>query len=362
MLQRALAVFLIARSVSAMVRIPLVRDMSAFYQRREMAANGIVPLTTSMDVEYRGNITLGTPPQSFGVLFDTGSSNLWVPSISCSIPDHRKYDHSKSSTYKPVGDSFQIEYGSGSLSGFLSQDVLTVGDLVVPNQVFAEATDEPSEAFKEEKFDGIFGMGFPAISEDQVLPPVQTMLKEKIISKGVFSFYFDPSSESGELDIGGIDESKFEGELAYTKLSAETYWQITLDGLSIGGSTVSLSTQDAIVDTGTTLIVGPLSDVQQIASAVGASSSGLGEYTVDCSKIASLPTLTVSFGGRGFNLTGEQYVLKDGNSCLLGVTGSFDPQYIIGDVFLRQYFSVFDVDNGRVGFAPIKSRSTSIVL
>ncbi|MBN3277065.1 PEPA protein, partial [Polyodon spathula] len=81
------------------------------------------PMYNDLEIEYYGVISIGTPPQSFNVLFDTGSANLWVPSVYCSsyaYSNHNKFNPSQSSTYQALNTALSITYGTGSMTGFLA--------------------------------------------------------------------------------------------------------------------------------------------------------------------------------------------------------------------------------------------------
>ncbi len=151
-----------------------------------------VPLSNYMDAQYFADISLGTPPQKFKVILDTGSSNLWVPSVDCGSLAcflHNKYDHSQSRTYIKDGRPLSISYGSGSIEGYISEDNLQIGDLTIQNQKFGETTSEPGLAFAFGKFDGILGLAYDTIAQDDITPPFYSAIQQHLLDESKFSFY-----------------------------------------------------------------------------------------------------------------------------------------------------------------------------
>ena len=242
-------------------------------------------ISNYMDAQYYGAVSIGTPPQSFLVVFDTGSSNLWIPSAKCSflqIPCdlHAKYRSTDSSTYGELGDPFAIQYGSGSLSGFLSSDTVTWAGLEIKNQVFAEATKEPGIAFLFSKFDGILGMGWDTIAVNGVTPPFYNAVAQGLVTENVFSFWLNRDADAGgedgaggEIVLGGVDPDHFTGEHTWLNVTREGYWQIAMDDVLLGGVSVGQCGDKgcaAIVDTGTSLLAGPTHVVEALNKKIGA--------------------------------------------------------------------------------------------
>jgi len=318
------------------------------------------------DAQYYGPISVGTPGQDFNVIFDTGSSNLWVPSKNCSnCGIHPKYDSSQSSTYKPNGTKFAVQYGSGPVSGFYAVDNVQWGNSkgggpVVTNQIFAEVDDVSGlgAGYTLGKFDGILGMGFYSISVDGTPTVFDDLWQQGALSEYLFAFYLTTdTSKDGELTLGGYDSTKFKGQIQWVNLTQETYWETQLTYLRLG-TTDETQVTKAVLDTGTSTLAGPAAEVANIAEQIGALPVGdTGEYVIACAKAKSLPDLNIGVGPYNFVLTPIDYLLDDGApDCVLGILGidippPAGPLWILGDVFIRKYYTIFDVDNTRLGFA-----------
>ncbi|KAH7838139.1 hypothetical protein Vadar_022509 [Vaccinium darrowii] len=431
---------------------------------QEGGDSDIVSLKNYMDAQYFGEIGIGTPPQKFTVIFDTGSSNLWVPSSKCyfSVPCffHAKYKSSQSSTYKKNGKPAEIHYGTGAISGYFSTDHVKVGDLVVKDEEFIEATREPSITFLVAKFDGILGLGFREISVGGAVPVWDNMVKQGLIKEPVFSFWLNRNAdegEGGEIVFGGVDPNHFKGKHTYVPVTQKGYWQFNMGDVLIGGKETGYCGTgcSAIADSGTSLLAGPTPVITMINHEIGAAGvvsqqcknvveqygqtimdlllaeaqpkkicsqiglctfdgtrgvsmgiesvvdekksgriaglrdgtcsacemavvwmqnqlkqnqtqdrildyvnelcerlpSPMGESAVDCGRLSSMPKVSFTIGDKVFDLSPDEYVLKVGEGtaaqCISGFTAldvppPRGPLWILGDVFMGRYHTVFD--------------------
>uniref|UniRef100_A0A224XQ32 Putative cathepsin d n=1 Tax=Panstrongylus lignarius TaxID=156445 RepID=A0A224XQ32_9HEMI len=326
-------------------------------------------LRNSLNTQYYGNITLGTPPQEFTVIFDTGSSDLWVPSAVCTstaCSNHKTYDHEKSSTYQHDGRVMRLAYGKGSMAGLISADDLQIGDLKVKKQLFGEAL-QVSDTFAAGRADGILGLAFPSIAHDHDVPPFHNMIKQELLDEPVFSFYLNRNLDEevgGEIIFGGADEKLYNKEsLTTVPLTSATFWVFNMEVVSTSSENEKTWCKNgcaAIADTGTSLIIGPSKDVKEIMDLVGAQvDKELG--FVSCDELDKLPNITFHINGKEFTLSAEDYILKLSEAgetvCVVGfstLANMRQPFWILGDVFLGKFYTIFNVGDKSVSFATLK--------
>uniref|UniRef100_A0A8C9SK44 Progastricsin n=1 Tax=Scleropages formosus TaxID=113540 RepID=A0A8C9SK44_SCLFO len=350
------------------VHLPFTDPALKYKPYRSLGMSAIESMANYADTTYYGPITIGTPPQSFGVLFDTGSANLWVDSVYCNTQAcnaHPKFDPSSSSTYSSTRNTFYLPYGTGSLYGVFGYDTVNVGGIVVTNQELGLSTNEPGETFLQAQFDGILGLSYPSIAAGGATPVMDTMMQENLLQYNMFAFYLSRNEQQGsEVAFGGVDNNKYQGQIYWTPVTAETYWQIgcyfcsyTLNIYFTGWCSQGCQ---AIVDTGTSFLTCPQQYMGYLMQAIGAQANQYGGYDVNCNA-NNLPTLSFNINGVNFPLPPSSYILVRNQGgyqyCQVAIQSTYlpsqngQPLWILGDVFLREYYSVYDRANNQVGFA-----------
>ncbi|KAG8948172.1 hypothetical protein FRC04_009971 [Tulasnella sp. 424] len=328
------------------------------------ASSGKDPLTDFLDKLYYGPLSVGTPAQSTTVDFDTGSSDLWLPLSSCSSCSGPTFEHKSSTTFNSSSAPFSLQYFDNSTAiGKIATDQVTVAGLTVPKQGFGAVT-EVTGMFLGRPHAGLLGLGFPANAGSGATPFFINLAESGSLASNVFSFYMARNGGSGsELCIGCVNSAKYTGSIQYYNLDPsatngeQKHWNIPSDGFSYNGgpSTGSLT---AVIDSGTSAIIIPAAAAKAlyatIPGAKAAPSLGPGLYTYPCN--SNLGPITLSFNGDKYAINPVDFnlghVSSGSSTCLAGiVAGDIEGIAIIGDEFMKNWYSVFDYDNRAVGFA-----------
>lgn len=328
-----------------------------------------IPLKNYKNTQYIGNIDIGNPPQSIPVIFDTGSGNLWVNSSECksdACSSHKSYNRNKSSDFKKIGLGVEVTFGSGIVDGEINQDTISIGGIEVPNQKFGEIISEQGDVFNDGYFSGILGLAYPEMAAYEAVPIIDSIINNKVLNKNIMSFYYSYDEDSdGQVTIGTIDNTKYTGSLDYFDVIDKYYWTIKLKDILYNGKSLGLCKKfpggfcKAVIDTGTSLITGPTEDINYLLESIPVSN--------DCFNFDTAASLSFIFEnkdypeGKEYILDPNDYIYKtdDGKTCRalmmpLDVPEPHGPVWILGDVFLQKYYSVFDRDNNNVGFALAK--------
>ncbi|KAJ7034475.1 acid protease [Mycena alexandri] len=356
-------------SVKIRSPVPLPSDVDSKDRllRREEKRQSEALTDESNNIEWAGTISVGTPKkgtakQNFLIDFDTGSADLWIPSSSClslACRKKSKYNPTSSSTSSRKPETLYVEYGDdSSASGPVYSDTVTVAGVSATNQYFAAMTTL-SLSFYTDPIDGIMGMGLLPISGLQQDPFVMNAKSEGAFGVGQFSFYL--ANTGSELYIGGTDSKKYTGAIEFNSINTTTgFWEPTNAQAKVGSTTVLTGLQ-TIVDSGTTLMYCPPAVVQQIYAKVPGAKvfdAEEGYYSYPC---ASPPQISFNYGGKDWTISAANLNLgltkaksKDCVAALAGVDIGFGAQTcILGDAFMKNFYSVFDLDQKAVGFATL---------
>jgi len=310
---------------------------------------------------YWGSMSIGTPPQEFKVIFDTGSGNLIVPSSECNgagCKPHHKYTKSASNSAMAVTNengesSSEITFGTGQISGDFFKDQMCIGENMCFEGNFIAATQESTEPFQEIPFDGIMGLGFKDLSMGAGFNIVDDLQAKGNLPGGQFSFYLTDGGDS-EVTFGGYKPEYLASDIVYAPVKVESWWQVGMDDICFNNIPQKLCDGDCevAVDTGTSMLAGPSDLVDKLSNKVNVKD--------DCSNFNELPNLGFQLGNKVLNLKPDDYVDRDGSSCsfslmALDVPPPKGPVFIFGDPFLRRFVTIFDRAKSRVGFAVAKN-------
>ncbi|MCJ1282972.1 hypothetical protein MMC26_002299 [Xylographa opegraphella] len=374
--------------------------------------NSVSASIENADLLYLINATIGTPPQSFGLQLDTGSSDIWVPATNADVcqQDPRScslfgaFNSKNSNSFVDVAPGqFQISYVDNSgVTGDYMNDTFAIGKTAIKQQTMGLAT-QASRAL------GIMGIGFDSgesiASSGQEYPNVIAQMKlQGYIKTMAYSLWLNdlgkavlphntrhlliPKTDSndGSILFGGVDTAKFHGNLISVPIQPDTDTQaITSFTVVLSSVTVqngSGSTQysqpnlavPVILDSGTSLTYLPDRYANAILSGVGATNDPNYGYTVPCSLSNTDATFNFTFGGPGgptigvginefvvpiVTLDGSVPTLQDGSpACNFGINPAGASPNLFGDTFLRSAYVVYDLENKQIGLANTNFNAT----
>lgn len=332
---------------------------------------------TDAGVTYTMSVGVGSPATTYNLLIDTGSSNTWVGA-------HKAYHPSRTSHF--TGNTVDVSYGSGVMSGEEYTDTVTLGPhLVIRNQSIGVATS--TQGF--EGIDGILGIGPVDLTRntvsntDEVPTVTDNLYNQGTIHMDLLGISYEPSStegmRNGEITFGGVDESKFTGEINYVPITSTTpaahYWGID-QTITYGQNTPLLHDSAGIVDTGTTLLLlatDAFDTYQEATGAVLDETTGL--LTITQEQYDALRSLFFNIGGVTYEFTPNAQIWPRALNTILGgdpnqiylitcdlqsPTGS-GLDFINGFGWLQHFYAVYDTTNARVGIAttPFTSAETN---
>jgi len=330
------------------------------------------------DSEYVGKISVGDPPQDFDVIWDTGSSNLWIPGVDChdaGCTHHARFDPKTSKSFQRLDISLAVQFGTGALRGSFGKDKFSVGPVQVENQPFGLITETDGEVFVDGKFDGILGLSFAALSDSHLQTVFDGIIQQHVLPIPQFAFLFGSIEKSSESAIifGEISDEYYVKPLISLPVTRKLYWEVECRDIKVGGKSLGLCNTGscrAVVDTGTTLMTGPSFAVSKILNAIGSTCNfkqlptisyvlvgqNGEEHTFDLEPKYYMETDEI-FGeiegtALSFQSVATQTKLCRPGFMALDVEEPRGPLYILGDVFMRKYFTIFNAaDPPMVQFA-----------
>merc|ERR1719453_2802080 len=249
---------------------------------------------------YYGTLEVGTPRQSFVVVFDTGSGNLMLPSTWCqsnACTMHQRFDRKASSTATDVDadgtevkqgaarDQITVTFGTGEISGVFLQDDICIGALCAKGN-FVAATEETDDPFTSFNFDGVLGLSLNEMSQNPTFNLMDRLVSAGKLRRPIFSvFLSDSDEEQSEITFGDVRQEHMASELFWQPVSQPSgYWQVEIEDIVIDGQKQNLCPHCQVaVDTGTSQLAGPTDVIRRLSDQL--------KVAPDCQNFHQLPTL-----------------------------------------------------------------------
>ncbi|EXJ86142.1 hypothetical protein A1O1_06512 [Capronia coronata CBS 617.96] len=338
-------------------KIPTKRDnqFPVVLSSKPSAPNAMAISQDGQDYTYFSIMNFGSKGQEMYMLVDTGSANTWVMGSNCSsnaCKIHNTFGTVDSTTLQTTTQTWSMAYGTGQVQGVVAKDTVSFANYTV-EMGFGLASNA-SDDFSSYPMDGILGLGRP--SSDQLGTPtiMQVLDQQGDLSENIVGIHLQRNADGakdGQITFGGLDSSKFKGKIGYTKTSSQTNWEIAADDAGVDGKAAGFKGKSAIIDTGTSYVLMPPSDADTLHALIPGSSHNGEIYIVPCSSTASV---YFTFSGVKYAVSPKDYVGRpSGSGCQSNIVGHqpFGPdEWILGDVFLKNVYTVFDFDKNRIGF------------
>ncbi|KAH8793553.1 aspartic proteinase [Hyaloscypha sp. PMI_1271] len=308
------------------------------------------------DFSYFAQVQFGSANTPLYMLLDTGASTTWVMGPSCgsdACKSHDSFGAADSKTFKTTTDPFSVAYGAGSVRGTLASDSVSIAGMKF--QMTFGIANITSDDFKYFPIDGILGLSLQKGSTPSF---IETLVASKAVKSNIFGISLNRASDgdnTGEINFGAVDNSKFTGSLNYLPVSANSAgdWAIPMANVGFGSNQAGVTGKLAYIDTGTSFIFAPPDQAAAFYAVVtGAKILSTGAtvtYSVPCDTTTAL---TFTFGKTTYSVSPKDWVSASVNGvCTGNVFGRtiVADSWLLGDTFLKNVYAVFDVDQTRVG-------------
>ncbi|KAL3084206.1 hypothetical protein niasHS_009694 [Heterodera schachtii] len=262
-----------------------------------------------------------------------------------------KFESQKSASYQETDMTFSIEYGLGFAAGRIGQDFVQFASdsietygLSVCNAYFGQANQINIQT---RPYNGLLGLALNT-SNQNVDPLFIQAYKQGLFEKPLFSLYLVTQGNvngtlGGVLTLGDVDDENCAPITDWIPIADNRsgLWELQLDKITLDDGTTIKGTSAAIVDSGTSFLIGPFDEVNNILRHYGVDP---GNGTMPCDQ---------KFGPIIFTIHGQEYKVDEktllfdngDGTCLVGLrTLNSIPFWLLGDPFCREYCQIHDVE------------------